>query len=100
MIDLRKSAYIWIACLKRENKVNAPRPEILKDTHSIASNAHEARALFLTGTGTVFNAGANFDAVKNGLATLDPWEKASDALEKLPGLTIAALNGTLAEGRF
>ena len=64
MIDLRKSAYIWIACLKRENKVNAPRPENLKDTHSIASNAHEARALFLTGTRTVFSAGADFDAVK------------------------------------
>ena len=56
MIDLRKSADIWIARLKRANKANALRPEMLKDTHSIASNAHEARALFLTGTGTVFSA--------------------------------------------
>ncbi|MDG1340749.1 MAG: enoyl-CoA hydratase/isomerase family protein, partial [Paracoccaceae bacterium] len=52
----------------------------------------------LTGTGRVFSAGADLDAAKAGLATSPDWERLSNAIAALPGLTVAALNGTVAGG--
>ncbi|MEM8732157.1 MAG: enoyl-CoA hydratase/isomerase family protein, partial [Pseudomonadota bacterium] len=50
------------------------------------------------GTGRVFSAGMDLEEAKTGLQ-LDPvWERLSGALVALPGLTIAALNGTVAGG--
>ena len=52
----------------------------------------------LTGTGKVFSAGADLEEARAGLATSDVWERLSGAIAALPGLSIAALNGTLAGG--
>jgi enoyl-CoA hydratase/carnithine racemase len=54
--------------------------------------------LILTGEGTVFSAGADLDEMKSGLGTSPDWEMLSGAIADHPGLTIAALNGTLAGG--
>ena len=56
--------------------------------------------VLLTGAGKVFSAGADLDAARAGLATSEVWERLSAAIAALPGLTIAALNGTLAGGAF
>ena len=54
-------------------------------------------------TALVFGANASLadlDAAKAGLATDPVWERLSGAIAALPGLTIAALNGTVAGGAF
>jgi enoyl-CoA hydratase/carnithine racemase len=58
--------------------------------------------LILTGAGEkVFSAGADLDEAKAGtLATSPLWERLSCAVAAHPGLTVAALNGTLAGGAF
>ena len=57
-----------------------------------------AKVLILTGEGKVFSAGADLDGMKQGLGLSPAWEAASGAIAAFPGLTIAALNGTLAGG--
>jgi len=61
-------------------------------------DAQSARAVILTGQGKVFSAGADLDEARAGLAKSDVWERLSGAIAALPGLSIAALNGTLAGG--
>lgn len=99
MIRLEKEASgLWIAVLDRPDKANALTAEMLERLAEIALEAQEARALVLTGTGKVFSAGMDLEAAASGLATSDVWERLSGALAALPGLTICALNGTLAGG--
>jgi enoyl-CoA hydratase/carnithine racemase len=63
-----------------------------------AARAAEAQVLVLTGEGQVFSAGADLDEARAGLAVDPVWEQLSSAIAGFPGLTIAALNGTLAGG--
>ena len=100
MIDLDISGGVWTLTLNRAEKANALTFEMLERVAEIASNAKAARAVIITGAGGVFSAGADLNAVKAGLATSDVWERVSGAIADLPGLTIAALNGTLAGGAF
>jgi len=100
MIDLSKSDGIWTLRLDRPEKANSLTLEMLERIAEIARQATDARALVITGTGKVFSAGADLDAVKTGLATSDVWEAASGAIADLPCPTIAALNGTMAGGAF
>lgn len=100
MIDLDISGGVWTLTLNRADKANALSFKMLERIAEIAGDAKEARAVIITGAGTVFSAGADLNAVKAGLATSDVWERASGAIAALPGLTIAALNGTLAGGAF
>ena len=100
MIKCSVTEGIWTIHLNRPNKANALTEEMLEEIYSIATEASKARAMILTGEGKVFSAGADLQAVKRGLATSDVWERASGAIAKLPCLTIAALNGTLAGGAF
>ncbi len=100
MIDLDISGGVWTLTLNRADKANALSFEMLERIAEIAGDAKEARAVIITGAGTVFSAGADLSAVKAGLATSDVWERVSGAIAALPGLTIAALNGTLAGGAF
>ncbi|WP_306006139.1 enoyl-CoA hydratase/isomerase family protein [Aquicoccus porphyridii] len=98
MIELEKDGGLWIVTLDRPDKANSLTAAMLEELAEIAEAAQEARALILTGRGRVFSAGADLDAARAGLATSPLWERLSGAIAALPGLSIAALNGTLAGG--
>lgn len=98
MIGLEQDGGLWIVTLQRPDKANALTEAMLADLADIAEAARAARALILTGAGTVFSAGADLAAARAGLATSPLWERLSSAIAGLPGLTIAALNGTVAGG--
>lgn len=84
--------------LNRPEKANALTGEMLEALVHAVEGAGEARALILTGEGRVFSAGADLEAAAAGLATSPLWERLSGAIAAFPGLTIAALNGSLAGG--
>lgn len=99
MIKLNKEQNgLWVVTINRPEKANSLTHEMLTELADIAEAAQEARGLVLTGTGKVFSAGADLDEARAGLATSDIWERLSGNIAALPGLTIAALNGTLAGG--
>lgn len=98
MIELAIEGGLWVVTLNRPEKANSLTPDMLEELTRIAEAATEAQALILTGTGKVFSAGADLDAARAGLATSPLWERLSGALAALPGLKVAALNGTLAGG--
>ena len=98
MILLEKDGGYWIAVIDRPDKANSLTPEMLERLCEIAEAAREAQVLVLTGVGKVFSAGADLEAARAGLATSPLWERLSGAIARLPGLTICALNGTLAGG--
>jgi enoyl-CoA hydratase/carnithine racemase len=100
MIDLDRDGGLWTVTLKRPEKANSLTGEMLGELVSIMQEAQEARAVILTGRGRVFSAGADLDAARAGLATSPLWEELSAAIAALPGITVAALNGTLAGGAF
>ncbi|MEP3442789.1 MAG: enoyl-CoA hydratase/isomerase family protein [Sulfitobacter sp.] len=98
MIELDQDDGIWTVTLNRPDKANALTQEMLNELCEIMERAGKARAIILTGRGKVFSAGADLDAARAGLAVSELWERLSGAIAALPGLTIAALNGTLAGG--
>ncbi len=101
MIRLDRDGPLWTATIDRPDKANSLTAAMLAELAGIAEAAHDARALILTGTGRVFSAGADLEEARaGGLATDPVWERLSGAIAALPGLTIAALNGTLAGGAF
>lgn len=99
MIETRQNGAVLTVTLNRPDKANALTPEMLSDLVGIYRNA-DAKVIILTGTGTVFSAGADLDAARAGLAISPLWEQLSGAIAAHKGLTIAALNGTLAGGAF
>jgi enoyl-CoA hydratase/carnithine racemase len=98
MIDLSKTDGIWSVTINRPDKANSLTAEMLEQLVTIMQDAQTARAVILTGEGRVFSAGADLEEARAGLATSDVWERLSGAIADLPGLSIAALNGTLAGG--
>ena len=101
MIEVDRNGGLWTLRLKRPERANALTREMLVDLAAAAKAAKgQAQALILTGTGTVFSAGADLEAARAGLATDPVWEELSAAIADLPCLTIAALNGTVAGGAF
>lgn len=98
MIDLDQNGDIWTVTLNRPDKANALTEDMLEQLVATMCAAQEARAVILTGQGRVFSAGADLDAARAGLATSPLWEALSTAVADLPGISIAALNGTLAGG--
>ncbi|MGL4239238.1 enoyl-CoA hydratase/isomerase family protein [Tabrizicola sp.] len=88
---------IWLA---RSEKANALTAEMLVRLAETVTNMAEtgAKVVILTGEGKVFSAGADLEEMKAGLGLSPAWEAASGAIAAFPGLTIAALNGTLAGG--
>jgi enoyl-CoA hydratase/carnithine racemase len=99
MIRLDKDGALWIATLDRPDKANALTEAMLSDLADIAEAAAlEAQVFILTGAGKVFSAGADLGAARAGLATSPVWERLSTAIAAFPGLSIAALNGTVAGG--
>ncbi|SLN71486.1 putative enoyl-CoA hydratase echA6 [Roseovarius albus] len=98
MIELHQEGGTWTVTLNRPDKANALTEAMLTELAEIAEAAQDARAFILTGAGKVFSAGADLDAARAGLAVSPVWERLSGAIAALPGLSIAALNGTVAGG--
>lgn len=98
MIALEKEDDLWIATLNRPEKANSLTEAMLTELAEIAEAAQDARVLVLTGNGKAFSAGMDLEAAKSGLPTSPVWERLSSAIAALPGLSIAALNGTVAGG--
>lgn len=98
MIETRQDDGLWTVTINRPDKANSLTHAMLSELADIAESAAEARVFVLTGTGKVFSAGADLDEARAGLATSDVWERLSSNIAALKGLTIAALNGTLAGG--
>jgi enoyl-CoA hydratase/carnithine racemase len=97
MISVDRDGGCTILRLARSQKANALTGAMLRDLcHAVA--AADTAALILTGEGAVFSAGADLDEMRAGLGTSPDWEALSSAFAAYPGLTIAALNGTLAGG--
>lgn len=88
--------------LDRQEKANSLTGAMLRDLIAAVDDiaGSDCRAMILTGTGKVFSAGADLDEARAGLATAPEWEALSARIARLPCLTIAALNGTLAGGAF
>ena len=98
MIDFDREGTVWVATINRADKANSLTHEMLVALAEFMEDAQAARAVILTGTGKVFSAGADLDEARAGLAVSDIWERLSGAIAALPGLSICALNGTLAGG--
>ena len=100
MIDLKQDDALWTVTINRPDKANSVTRAMLTELAEIAEGASEAKALILTGKGKVFSAGADLEEAHAGLATDPVWDRLSSAIAALPGLSVAALNGTLAGGSF
>lgn len=100
MIHCTNDDDLWTVTIDRPEKAGALTLQMLTELADIAESAASAKAFVLTGTGPVFSAGADLEAARAGLATDPVWERLSGAIAALPGLTIAALNGTVAGGAF
>lgn len=100
MIRCDKDGDTWTVTIDRPEKAGALTREMLAELAAIAKAAQAAKLFILTGTGPVFSAGADLEAARAGLATDPVWEELSGAIAALPGLSIAALNGTVAGGAF
>lgn len=100
MIRCDAQGDLWRVTIDRPEKAGALTRDMLCELADLAERATTAKVVVFTGTGSVFSAGADLDEARAGLA-LDPvWERLSTAVAALPGLTIAALNGTVAGGAF
>ena len=99
MIKVQNTNGCCTITLARPDKANALTEDMLESLASAARDAAtSAKVLILTGEGKVFSAGADLDGMKAGLGLSPAWEAASGAVAAFPGLSIAALNGTLAGG--
>lgn len=100
MIEISRDTGLWVLTLNRPDKANSVTKAMLTALADAVDAARAAgvAALILTGTGKVFSAGADLEDARAGLATDPVWERLSAAIAGFPGLTIAALNGTLAGG--
>lgn len=100
MIRSERDGELCVLWLARSEKANALTAAMLQSLCEAVTKAADtgAKALILIGEGRVFSAGADLDEMKAGLGTSPAWSAATDAITAFPGLTIAALNGTLAGG--
>lgn len=97
MIRVHTAADCCTITLVRPEKANALTESMLESLASAVIQT-TAKVLILTAAGKVFSAGADLDGMKAGLGLSPAWETASGAIAAFPGLSIAALNGTLAGG--
>jgi enoyl-CoA hydratase len=100
MIKVETEGRLRVLRLARAEKVNALTAEMLERVRYeiAAATAEDIAVLVLTGEGRVFSAGADLAGMKAGLGNNPLWEQVSAGVAAFPGLTIAALNGTLAGG--
>jgi enoyl-CoA hydratase/carnithine racemase len=101
VIRTARDGRLLTVTLDRADKANALTAAMLAAIADAVAGAGDAQVLILTAEGTVFSAGADLTEVRDkGLATSPLWTRAADAIAAFPGLSIAALNGTLAGGAF
>lgn len=102
MISVRDEGGARVLVLDRAEKANALTAAMLAAlAEAVARAAGEGvPALVLTGAGRVFSAGADLGEMAAGLGEAPEWGRVAAALAGYPGLTVAALNGTLAGGAF
>ncbi len=100
VIQVERDGGLTVLRLNRPDKANALTPDMLAALAEAVEAAQDQRALILTGAGRVFSAGADLEGMRTGLGTSPLWERLSAALAGFPGLSVAALNGTLAGGAF
>ncbi|WP_375174240.1 enoyl-CoA hydratase/isomerase family protein [Pseudooceanicola sp.] len=98
MIEVARDGDLWTITIDRQDKANSLTGKMLEELAEAFEAAQEARCVILTGRGKVFSAGADLEEARAGLATSPLWERLSAAVAALPGLSVAALNGTLAGG--
>ncbi|PTX57742.1 enoyl-CoA hydratase/carnithine racemase [Litoreibacter ponti] len=99
MIEVSREDALWIIKINRPEKANSLTRRMLRDLAlTVEDAAGKAQTIILTGEGKVFSAGADLEAAKQGLAVDPIWERLSRAIANFPGLSIAALNGTVAGG--
>lgn len=98
MIEVQNDGTLCVLTINRPDKANSLTGEMLEALCVGVEEARSARAVILTGVGKVFSAGADLEAAKAGLALSPLWERLSGAIARHPGLTISALNGTVAGG--
>lgn len=96
--ESHSGGFLRVIRLHRPEKANALTADMLEALALAVENAGGAKALILTGEGRVFSAGADLEAAAAGLAVSPLWERLSAAIAAFPGLSIAALNGTLVGG--
>jgi enoyl-CoA hydratase/carnithine racemase len=100
MIEHTFDNYISTITINRPEKANALTGQMLRDLIDAVDKSRGSRAMILTGKGKIFSAGAALEEVQNGLAIDPAWEILSQRIAEFSGLTICALNGTLAGGAF
>ena len=98
MIDVTRDGDLWTIRINRPDKANSLTKEMLTTLADTFEAAKDARSVILTGEGKVFSAGADLEEARAGLAVDTVWERLSSAVAAVQGLTVAALNGTLAGG--
>lgn len=100
MIEVERLGGLRLLRLVREEKANALTATMLEALGAAVAEAvvDGVAVLALTGAGRVFSAGADLGEMQAGLGVSPLWEQVSAAVAGFPGLTIAALNGTLAGG--
>ena len=96
MIGVVREGGVLLLTLRRPDKANALNRAMLSAL--LVALEDPPQVLILTGEGRVFSAGADLEEARAGLATDAIWDAVSNRIASLPGLTIAALNGTLAGG--
>ncbi|GGL53602.1 enoyl-CoA hydratase/isomerase family protein [Wenxinia marina] len=91
---------VWTLTLDRPDKANALTKAMLEELRVGVTGAAEAgaRGLILTGAGRVFSAGMDLAEADTGLPTDPLWDALSDAVAAFSGVSVAALNGTVAGG--
>lgn len=100
MIRASREGNVLTLTIDRQEKANSATRDMLNQLADHVLNAGDAKVLILTGAGKVFSAGADLVEAKAGLAVDPVWERLSGAIAGFQGLSIAALNGTLAGGSF
>lgn len=100
MIRVDRDGGLCRIAIDRPDKANALTRAMLRDLADAAEAARDAHVTVLTGIGKVFSAGADIVTDGDGIVTDPVWDRVSGAFAALPGLSIAALNGTLAGGAF
>lgn len=98
MIEVARDGGLWTITIDRQDKANSLTGTMLEELAETMEAAQDAGCVILTGRGKVFSAGADLEEARAGLAVSPLWERLSTAVAALPGLSIAALNGTLAGG--